>query len=82
MAPDIPVFDTVKHHAELTRDVETELNDLCQRVKLLRRYPADIRAAMFRVVGASAQVGYREASNEAAMNRAMLLEKGDFRVID
>ncbi len=77
-----PRFDTVKHHAEITRDVEAELNDLCQRVKPLRRYRAEIRAVMFRVAGSSAQLGYREASTEAVIDRALFLGTADFRVVD
>ena len=77
-----PVFDAAKHQAELTRDVEAVLNDLCRRVKPLRRYRPEIRAALFRVAGASAQLGYREASNEAAMQRVLPLGTADFRVVD
>ncbi len=76
-----PRFDPMPHAAEMTRDVEAVLDDLCRAVKPLKRYRLDIRAALFRVAGSSAQIGYREASNQAPMQRAMLLGKGEFTVI-
>ena len=82
LAPDIPVFDAMKHQAELTRDVEAVLNDLCQRVKPLKRYRSEIRTALFRVTGASAQLGYQEASREAVTDRALFLGTAEFTVID
>lgn len=76
-----PRFDPMPHADEITRDVEDVLDELCRAVKPLKRYRLDIRAALFRVAGSSAQIGYREASNQAAMQRAMLLGKGEFTVI-
>ena len=77
-----PVFDAAAHQDEITRDVEAVLNDLCQRVKPLKRYRPEIRAALFRVAGSSAQLGYQEANREAVIDRALFLGTAEFRVID
>ncbi len=77
-----PRFDPMPHADEITRDVEAVLDELCRAVKPLKRYKLDIRAALFRIAGSSAQLGYREASTEAVIDRAMLLGRGDFTVID